>query len=383
MRTDQEPKRVGRLVPEPGIAPRPHPDRSQLRQFLRELRLPLSAVQTMLELADVPELPSAVLLALRTAANQTDYLLDLVADYAEIDRLEADGVPARPERLELLHWLDTVLATRTTGDEAANPVRLQHRSFLPSHVDFDGTLAARAIDAVLRVAVQRALPGPIQLRVAYVHDRARPGAGRLVLEFLTRGGGFNEIERGYLYTAFAVRDAASRPLLGLGIAQRLCTLLGGELRVASPGLSACSYQLSFEAHPSQDAHWVDPLAATRSQLGPVRPGRVLFVGADATTRMLLTPGLQRVGHPVDGVDREEHVLGHLQRNVAGFAAVVFDPTCRDETLGGLVDALRGAGYTGRVLRLARAGDASVLPFVDRRLVLPCSAVELLAALTAT
>ncbi len=383
VRTDERTVRVGRLVPETGIPLRPYPDRAQLRQFLRELRLPLCAVQTMLELADAPELPGSTQLAIKAAANQTDYVLDLIADYVEIDRLEADAVGVAPERTDLLQWLEACIQSRAYGTEAiGSPLRLQHRSFLPSHVDVDGPLAGRALDAVLRTAAQRAVPGPIQVRVAYAHDRSRPGATRLTLEVVTRGGGFNEIERGYVFTPFAVRDGASRPLLGLGIAQRLCTLLGGELRVTSPGLSSCSYQLSLVAPPSPDAHWIDPMAGKRAQLGPVNPGRVLFVGSDPTVRMLTASSLLRAGHLVDGVDDEEHVLTHMGQDTASFCGVVFDKSCRSETLGGLVDALRLAGFTGRVVHLqGEVTDGARLPFVDRSLPSACSGADLLAALT--
>jgi signal transduction histidine kinase len=247
------------------------PDRVLLRQFLRELRLPLAAIQSLLELAQ-DGAPESVQLAVRAAANHADHLLDFVADYQEHERLGAESGGPRPERVELVRWLDACLATqrhelRGSGVE----LKLQHRSFLPSHADLDGALAARAIDAVLRVATQRALPGPVDVRVAYAFDRRVVTKARLTLAITTRGGGFGDLEQGYVFEPFAVRDAIARPLLGLGVAQRLCQLLGGDVRVASPGPSACTYELSLHAPPCADARWTDPTGGSEQPFGAVFP----------------------------------------------------------------------------------------------------------------
>ncbi len=270
---DDPPARADHPAPVAAPEPAAHPDRGMLRQFLRELRLPLAAVQTMLELA-TDGTPDAVQLAVRAAANHTDYLLDLVADYHELDRLGAEGVTAQPERVEPDRWIDACLAVqRHKSAQTGIELRVQHRSFLPSHVDLDGTLAARAVDAVLRVATQRALPGPVEVRVGYAFDPQAPAHARLLFDVVTRGGGFADLEQGYVFTPFAVRDASARPLLGLGNAHRLCRLLGGELRVSSPGPSVCTYALTFLAPPCGDARWVDPVAGDEQRFGAVRPRR--------------------------------------------------------------------------------------------------------------
>lgn len=266
------PLRVGRLVPAVGVAPRSQPDRAQLRQFLREAQLPLAAIQAMLELAESPTLPVATRMALRAAGNHADYLLDLVGDYVELDRLEAESVTPRPTAVELQPWIDGCLATqRHKVGRMGNELRPLHRSFLPSRVEMDTALASRAIDAVLRVAMLRALPGQIDVRIAYAHDRNLPANSVLQIEIATRGGGYDEIECGYVFLPFSVRDAASRPLLGLGNAQRLCTLLGGDLCVDSPGPAAVSYTLSMRARPCSGAVWVDPLADGEHTQSPVWP----------------------------------------------------------------------------------------------------------------
>jgi hypothetical protein len=377
------PVRVGRLVPVVGITPRAHPDRPQVMQFLDEVRLPLTAVQTMLQLVDLPELPESVQLALSAAASHSDQLLDLVADYAELNRLEADLVQPAPQPVALTAWLaDRLTKHQATADWLSLDLRLQHRSFLPSHVELDPQLAARALDAVLHVAMHRALPGPLDVRISYRHGRALVGPSRLVIDIGTRGGGYTEVERGYACAPFAVRDGASRPLLGLSIAQRLCTLLAGELRVESPGLSSCNYVVEVAAVPTPDARWVDPLAPHRRSLGPVRPGRVLFVGCSHDTRMLCSPALQHSGYAVQVVESEAQVVAAMRDDIRGWSAVVFDPTCANAAIGGLVEHLRGHGFVGKALAVQAASANEMAPVtVDAVLHTPLRGDELLQMLT--
>ncbi|MCU0862580.1 MAG: hypothetical protein MUC36_02200 [Planctomycetes bacterium] len=376
--------RIGRLVPVTGITPRPHPDRGQLMQFLDELRLPLAAVQTMLEVAEMPDLPESVQLALCAAASHNDSLLELVADYAELGRLEADLVTPVAQRVALPAWLEGQLqAQQPTATWLGLELRLQHRSFLPSQVEFDAPLLARALDAVLHVAMHRALPGPLDVRVSYLHGRGLPGPSRLRIDIGTRGGGYTEVEQGYACAPFAVRDGACRPLLGLTIAQRLCTLLQGELRVESPGLSACNYRLEVAALPTIDARWVDPLAPHRRSLGPVSPGRVLFVGRSQDTRILCSPPLQRAGYAIAAVDSEDQIAEVILDEVRRWSAIVVDPSCSVEVIGGLVERLRGYGFVGKVVAVQGADATTLQPVaVDAVLHTPVRGAELLDLLTA-
>ena len=79
----------------------------------------------------------------------------------------------------------------------------------------------------------------------------------------------------------AVTGVLVWPLLGLTLAHRMTELLGGELRIESPGRSVCRYRLALHAESSEDAVWIDP-TGDGGHLGPVRPGRVLFVGSSRT-----------------------------------------------------------------------------------------------------
>ena len=119
------------------------------------------------------------------------------------------------------------------------------------------------------------LCGHATLASAHVAFAEAIGASRraqLTFELATRGGGYAEVELGYAFQPFRVRDPVGRPLLGLTIAQRLCELLGGELSIDSPGRSVCHYRMIVEAAPVADAEWVDPVGRPgQARLGRVQP----------------------------------------------------------------------------------------------------------------
>lgn len=265
---------VGRLLPAEGITVRPHPDRDTLLQFLQEAQLPLAAIDSFVELIEHQALPPAVHEALQAIAANARELGELVGDYREFAWLEADRVRANPVATAPVRWLEGVVAGSVAGAARLGcALQVVHRSFLPEAALFDGDLAELAVATVLRTAMRRALPGPVELQVAYDCAPKDDGAGRLRLAVKTRGGGFAEIEQGYAFAPFVALDRNRRPLLGLSVARRLCQLLGGALDISSTGASLCCYTMTLLAPAAPGAAWVDPLAAGGSWLGRIEPDR--------------------------------------------------------------------------------------------------------------
>ena len=372
--------RIGRLVPLAGIAVRPHPERAQVRQFLRELQLPLAAQQGLLDLLDEGAVPAPLQMALQAVVEHNRYLLELVGEYAELGELEVDGVHPVVSRLTLASWLGANLsAWRADAERAGHQLQVLHRSFLPSHVLVDARVLLRAVEAVLQVAFARALRGVVELRLAYVHGRVQNGPGVLRLEVVTGGGGFSELEQGYAFAPFQVRDAAERPRLGLAIAQRLCTLLGGSLTIDSMGRATCCYRLELPMAATTDAQWFDPVVGATRMLGPVHPGRVLFVGCTEDVRTLCAPLLLRSGFTlVDCRGELGVVAAKLAEDPAGWSACVFaDEGCWQAAATAL-DAARGAGFRGVVV-VESGQEATRVPFVPCRQLTGRTLAELLGS----
>lgn len=374
------PPRIGRLVPLAGIAVRPHPERAQVRQFLQEMRLPLAAQQGLLDLLDEGDVPPPLQMALQAVIEHNRYLLDLVGEYAELGELEVDGVQPVASRLTMSSWLAAHLsAWRADAERNGHQLQVQHRSFLPSHVWGDARVLQRAIEAVLQVAFARALRGNVELRLAYVHGRAQNGPGLLRLEIATDGGGFSELEQGYAFEPFRVRDAAERPRLGLAIAQRLCELIGGTLAIDSQGRATCCYRLELPMAATADAQWFDPVVGASRLLGPVHPGRVLFVGCTEDVRTLCAPLLVRSGFTlVDCRGDAAAIAAMLAEDPSGWSGCVFADEGCWRSAGPTLAAARAAGFRGIVV-VESGQEASRVPFVPCRQLSGRVLVEMLAS----
>lgn len=359
--------RIGRLVPLAGIAVRPHPERSQVRQFLRELQLPLAAQQGLLDLLAEGEVPAPLQMALQAVIEHNRYLLELVGEYAEVGELEVDGVQPVASRLTLANWLGANLsAWRADAERVGHQLRVVHRSFLPSHVLVDARVLLRAVEAVLQVAFGRALRGTVEIRLAYLHGRVQSAPGVLRFEVVTGGGGFPEIEQGYAFAPFQVRDAAERPRLGLAIAQRLCVLLGGGLTIESQGSASCCYRLELPMAATADAQWFDPVVGAGRLLGPVHPGRVLFVGCTDDVRTLCAPLLLRSGFTlVDCRADLAAVAATLAEDPAGWSACVFSDEARWRAAAAALSQASAAGFRGVVV-VESGQEGSHVPFVPCR-----------------
>ncbi|MCA8966102.1 MAG: HAMP domain-containing histidine kinase [Planctomycetes bacterium] len=213
--------RVGRLSPAPGIVVREHPDRAVTMNFLRDLGLPLATVKTLLEMVDVDTLPEAARTAIAAAAENAAYARDLLRDFANYQALEAGHSRVTSQRVGLRRWLGEALdAARQRPAARELGLVVTHASLLPDAAQFDARLASAAVDAVLRVACERAERGPVHVRVAYLPSATDPAGARLHLRVTTRGGGFGEIDCSYAFVPFVAQDQQQRPLFGLTLARR-------------------------------------------------------------------------------------------------------------------------------------------------------------------
>lgn len=343
----------------PGVSLRSEPDRKLQRRFLAELRQHLVADEVLLSLLSGGS-ADGHRLALEVVRDQHRHLRDLIADFDLYSRLEADLVPVDAGPVSLMPWLEQQFAVITARAERLGAsADVAVRSFVPDRVTFDVDLAARALAGVFDVAVQRAVAGPVQVQVAYQANAERL-TGELTVDIATRGGGFADIELGYVFQPLVVQDGASRALLGLSIGHRLCGLLGGELSVDSPGRSVCSYRMTLAAPTERGAVWLDPVDGGRSH-GPVRPPRALFVGRGGDALDACRTALRDAGFVVEQAGRVEQVLARLAQKPGRWTTMLVDARDEGVTIDGFVDAVREHGFRGGMVVVgARLADAGPL-----------------------
>lgn len=369
---------VGRLVPVDGIVLRAHPDRRFLDRVLDELAMPLAFAAEFAALADQPAMPPAAREALGAVAENIRHAGELVADYREFLRLEADLVRPEPADTPLVPWFDGLRESLRGHAEAGGGLQFRHRSFLPDRLQFDAALAAMAVDAVARTALHRAAPGPLVVQTS-CRVAGEGAAAELCVELATRGGGFGEVELGYAFSPFSATDHAQRPLLGLSVAHRLCALLGGSLTIESPRASNCTYTLKFAARVAPGALWVDPLAGPERALGAVRPGTVVLAEPGRDHQLLLGPPLRRAGHALEFAADTAELLSRLARCPEAAAVVAAElvapgpePFCA---------RIHAAGHRGRLVVFGGTAPATLPSGCDAWVPAPVHAAALLAALT--
>jgi hypothetical protein len=336
--------------------------------LLPELRLPLTAAQAiveglMVEGGGVADLPAAAQLSLAALREQHDYVLGLIGEVESFTSLARDAIQPEAVCVDVRRWIDGWHAAGDAvpaGSEAGT--KLRFRSLLPSEVVFDGELAARAIHHALRVALRRGLPGSIELSVGFEPPRLPTSGARLVVEIRTRGGGFAEVEQGFVFRPFAVRDVLARPLLGLSLAHRFCDLLDGGLFVESPGSSSCTYRLSFGVSVPAPAVWYDPMLPEKS-LGPVTGGGVLYVGTDLEQVRQWSSALEGAGYGIEAEASVERLLARVANDVLRWSAVVIDLPGDAATVVECAAAVRQLGYRGMVVSIG-GEPGSAAPLLD-------------------
>lgn len=368
--------RVGRLSPAPGIVVRDDPERAVTTRFLRDLGMPLAAITTFVEMVDDDASPQALREVLDAVVDNARYARELLRDFAHYQSLASGEAAVVRQRVALGKWLPAVLdAARRQLDARGLQLLVTHASLLPSDVDLDGRLAAAALEAVLRVAGERADRGPVNLRIAYLPSA--DGGERLSLRVVTRGGSFGEIDLGYAFVPFVTRGQDERPQLGLCLARRWCELLGGSLSVENGAHGECIYEVSFAASPCSGSSWFDPLEPTRHDLGPIRDGRLAFAEELSDSRLLAEPLLRRSGYSLCGVRSLDDCLRLLHDARGVPAGFVLPAQLGELTAADALAALRAEGFAGEVVVLGGAPLAD-----DGCLVLPRTAdgEQLLAAL---
>ncbi|MBK8100226.1 MAG: response regulator [Planctomycetes bacterium] len=350
---------VGRLVPVAGLVARGQPQVETLRQFLRELRMPLAAAEGFAELLRDTVLDDTQQQAVASLLDNCKHLSELVADYAEFAQLETDGGSVQRRLLDPMRLVDecvAVLAGRCA--EAGVEIRVRYGSFMPDKAMIDPVCASKALLAALRCALHRADRSVIELGVAYRFQRADAANASLRFSVHVPGRGLSQHEQEYVFAPFAQLGAGGRASLGLAVARRCCELLDGELRVESDGQHSCTFHLVLAASALAEVRWIDPggVAVTAPETLAIG-GRVLLVDDGVDNRILLARVLAKAGAVVEVAARGD--LAVQQTLAAAKASVPFDLVLMDIQMPMLdgrqaAKILRREGYRGAILAISAA-----------------------------
>lgn len=314
-----------------------------LAALLRELRLPLAAIEGFGDVLAETSLQAPQRTAVAAMQDNVQHLLDLVADYHDLVLLAQGTLRRTPARVEPCALLgELVRHCQRRCAQSGVELEPQWLSFLPSAVQLDQRLLARALGSLLAHVLQS---GPPSLRLALAFHPHRPPLGRLLLRFEAPPG------RG--------RAPARRFATSLTLVRALAALHDGDLVCERDlrGNGTWLLRLLVSCEPGHT--FVDPLQAAPAPAPPPLRGRVLVAADGRDSRVLLAHALQRAGAEPELCDRGDlavqAALG-AWRSGRPFAAMLADAAMPVLDGREVVRVLRREGYGGRIVCLGDARD---------------------------
>lgn len=277
-----------------------------------ELRAPTHTLTLALQSVPAEGLTPDQQAALRIARDAGRTLTQLLNDVLEAARADVDPLNLRPQTVVLRPLLGDIAAAwraaaRTKGLAFAYRVGDE----VPAMAVLDPLRLKQILTNLLSNASKYTSAGEVALEVSMA------GPERLRLEVRDTGVGISADERERLFRPFATAgDAAPVPEgrtgLGLTICARLVELMGGRIALDSAPGRGTTARVELPLHSMPDAapgSWPEH-------------GRVLVCDDDATSRLLMTQMLRRIGFDVVDTGEAAHALELWRRG--GVRAVVSD-----------------------------------------------------------
>ena len=244
-----------------------------------DLRAPLATISgySALLLADVPEKQQNLL---QTIQRSVKYQLDLIEELLEYAKGELQPLAVQPAATDLLHLLDDISEYAIAlCSQQNNRFRYQTSERMPQQIVVDGKRLQQVLLNLLSNAAKFTHDGVVTLSVT-----ATPQADTCVLRFAVSdtGIGIDQNRGADIFSAFQhVQATSGGSGLGLYIAQRIVSAMGGSLGVSSTSGQGTtfSFELSVPVTEASDAGWV---AVEQREIEPVRKSLVSHAPSNAS-----------------------------------------------------------------------------------------------------
>lgn len=226
-----------------------------------DLRAPLATISgySKLLLADVPANQHKLL---QTIQRSVKYQLDLIDELLEYAKAELQPLAVRPATTDLQRLLGEISEYAVAlCSQQNNRFRYQSSDRMPKQISLDGKRLQQVLLNLLSNASKFTHDGVVTLSVT-----ATPKAAACVLRFSVSdtGIGIDQNRNADIFSAFQhVQATSGGSGLGLYIAQRIVSAMGGSLGVTSTlgQGTTFSFELSVPITEASDSDW--PLVAQR------------------------------------------------------------------------------------------------------------------------
>ncbi|WP_456428807.1 ATP-binding protein [Rhodocaloribacter sp.] len=346
---------------------------SFLANMSHEVRTPMNGVIGMTSLLEQSDLTPEQREYVTIIRRSGDALLSVIDDILDFSKIEANQLTLEKQPLSVRAYLEEaldVVALRASEKGLALAYILEPET--PSTIVGDVTRLRQILVNLLSNAVKFTETGEVIVRAALESRTAE----RCVLSFSVRdtGIGIPEEHLGRLFESFTQLDASTTRKyggtgLGLAISQRLCTLMGGAMRVESTAGAGSTFTFTIEAEEAGTG--ADTLP------DPDLAGRqVLLVQPNEALRESLVRQLDALGLGVDAVATGEEAHSLLDGDAHYAAALI------EGALPGASEALAACPPALPVVVLHPLGDASgESPHASLRLPRPVKLSRLREVLT--
>lgn len=259
---------------------------------------------------------------------------DLLRALLDISKLDAGGVQARPEPLQLAPFLSGLAESFRPAAEGKG-LRLRIGP-LPGWVHTDPGLLRSVIQNFLANAVRYSERGGVLIGVRRQHERG--GGERLRVDVFDTGVGIEESQVEAVFGEFTRLGAVEAEGLGLGLAlsERIARLLGASISVRSTPGRGSRFSLSLPAMPGPDADPATPAVCAASPRARAALD-VLVVDNDPRIVEATIALLHRLGHRATGAATIAQALPWSRRVDAVLADYRLD---NDEDGLTLIEAMR-------------------------------------------
>ncbi|OZI61934.1 ATP-binding protein [Bordetella genomosp. 11] len=265
-----------------------------------EIRTPLHAMAGMLELGlkeaaagqDVQD-------HLRVAHGAAQGLLDLVRDILDLEKLDRGKLELLPRRANLRALVESVVEVfNGMARDKGLALRFEADRGADTDIMVDAVRFRQIVSNLLGNAVKFTETGRVEVRVSTRRqDNARLSATVVVAD---TGIGIDRADQDKLFAPYSQTREGARVHggsgLGLSIARRLASLMGGTLQLESARGEGCTIRFDFDAEIlSSPAHAGEPARAC-ADAGPAL--QILAVDDNGPSRLLLCKQLEHLGHRV-------------------------------------------------------------------------------------
>ena len=270
-----------------------------LATMSHEIRTPMNGILVMAELLAASDMPERSRKQAEVIARSGASLLAIINDILDLSKIEAGKLDVEHLEVSPFEAVDTVL--RLFADRAqTKKLDLAARIELPrsTRIDADPTRLGQVLGNLVNNALKFTEKGGVTIHVG------PDGEDRIRFSVIDTGIGIAEDKLGTIFEAFSQADQTTTRQfggtgLGLTIARRLVTAMGGEIAVTSKIGVGTSFHFSLPlTTSSSDADWA-------RWSGEEASAPLALVSLDgAQTEAVLVHNLERAGFVVETVTAE-------------------------------------------------------------------------------